>query len=72
MLRDTTPRAGLAESCRTALKKWEWSPATKDGQRVKTFLVGRMKPREMVGTFVDDSGTTGECGQCGKESPDAR
>jgi TonB family protein len=39
VLRDTTPRAGLAESCRTALKKWEWTPATKDGQRVKTWIV---------------------------------
>lgn len=37
-LRDTAPRVGLAEACRTALEKWEWTPAMKDGKRVKTWI----------------------------------
>jgi hypothetical protein len=31
-----------------------------DGQRVKTFLIGKMKGHEIVGTFVDDAGITGQ------------
>jgi Gram-negative bacterial TonB protein C-terminal len=31
-----------------------------DGQRVKTFLIGKMTVNEIVGTFVDDAGITGE------------
>jgi TonB family protein len=31
-----------------------------DGQHVKTFFIGKMKVNEIVGTFVDDAGTTGE------------
>jgi hypothetical protein len=31
-----------------------------DGQRVKTFFVGKMQKHEIVGSFVDDSGITGE------------
>lgn len=31
-----------------------------DGQRVKTFLVGKMNEYEIVGTFVDHVGITGE------------
>lgn len=30
-----------------------------DGQRVKSFLVGRIAGDRIVGTFVDDAGTTG-------------
>jgi protein TonB len=39
VLRDTTPKVGLADSCRRALAGWEWSPAIKDGKRVKTWVV---------------------------------
>jgi TonB family protein len=38
-LRDTSPRVGLAEACKSALSRWEWSPAVKDGKRVKTWIV---------------------------------
>jgi hypothetical protein len=31
-----------------------------DGQRTKTFLVGKMTGNKIVGTFVDDSGVRGE------------
>ena len=31
-----------------------------DGQRVKAFLVGRIKGTKIVGTFVDDAGITGD------------
>jgi hypothetical protein len=31
-----------------------------DGERVKTFLIGKMNERQIVGTFVDDVGITGE------------
>jgi hypothetical protein len=31
-----------------------------DGQRVKTLLIGKMKEHEIVGTFVDEAGITGE------------
>jgi|SRR5580704_13266050 TonB family protein len=31
-----------------------------DGQYVKTFFIGKMKVNEIVGTFVDDAGITGE------------
>ena len=31
-----------------------------DGRRVKTFFVGIIKKHEIVGTFVDDGGITGE------------
>lgn len=39
ILRDTTPKVGLGEACRDALKKWEWQPAIKDGKRVKSWTV---------------------------------
>ena len=32
----------------------------RDGQHVKTFLIGRMTGAKIVGTFVDNAGTTGE------------
>jgi TonB family protein len=31
-----------------------------DGQRVKTLFVGKIKKHEIVGSFVDDAGITGE------------
>lgn len=31
-----------------------------DGPPVKTFLIGKIKKHEIVGTFVDDAGITGE------------
>ncbi|MEO6324355.1 MAG: energy transducer TonB [Thermoanaerobaculia bacterium] len=37
-LRDTSPRVGLGDACRSALSKWEWAPAVKDGKRVKTWI----------------------------------
>jgi TonB family protein len=37
--RDTTPRVGLGESSVAAVKQWEWTPATKDGVKVKTWIV---------------------------------
>ena len=37
--RDTTPRVGLGEASVTAVKQWEWTPATKDGVKVKTWIV---------------------------------
>ncbi|MBK8598410.1 MAG: TonB family protein [Holophagales bacterium] len=37
--RDTNPRVGLGESSLTAVKQWEWTPATKDGVKVKTWIV---------------------------------
>ncbi len=39
ILRDTTPRVGLGESSREALKRWSWKPATKDGKNVKVWIV---------------------------------
>jgi len=37
--RDTSPRVGLGEASVTAVKQWEWTPATKDGVKVKTWIV---------------------------------
>lgn len=37
--RDTTPKVGLGEASLTAVKQWEWTPATKDGVKVKTWIV---------------------------------
>jgi len=37
--RDTTPKVGLGESSVAAVKQWEWTPATKDGVKVKTWIV---------------------------------
>jgi TonB family protein len=37
--RDTTPKAGLGEASVTAVKQWEWTPATKDGVKVRTWIV---------------------------------
>ncbi len=38
ILRDTNPAVGLADATREALKRWEWSPATKDGKPVKSWI----------------------------------
>lgn len=38
IMRDTTPPVGLADTTREALKRWVWSPATKDGKPVKTWV----------------------------------
>lgn len=37
--RDTTPKVGLGEASVAAVKQWEWNPATKDGVKVKTWIV---------------------------------
>ena len=37
--RDTSPKVGLGEASLTAVKQWEWTPATKDGVKVKTWIV---------------------------------
>ncbi len=39
ILRDTTPRVGLGDASKTALELWRWKPATKDGHKVKTWIV---------------------------------
>ncbi len=37
--RDTTPKVGLGDTSLSAVKQWEWTPATKDGVKVKTWIV---------------------------------
>ena len=37
--RDTTPKVGLGEASVAAVKQWQWTPATKDGVKVKTWIV---------------------------------
>lgn len=37
ILRDTSPRVGLGESARAAVEKWTWTPALKDGKKVRTW-----------------------------------
>jgi len=39
ILRDTSPKVGLGDSSKAALEQWRWKPATKDGHRVKTWIV---------------------------------
>lgn len=39
LYRDTSPKVGLGEASVTAVKQWEWKPATKDGVRVRTWIV---------------------------------
>src|SRR5450830_1758941 len=39
ILRDTSPRVGLGDASKAALERWHWKPATKDGHRVKTWIV---------------------------------
>jgi serine/threonine-protein kinase len=38
ILRDTAPKVGLGDASKSALEKWRWKPATKDGHRVKTWI----------------------------------
>lgn len=38
IIRDTPLRVGLGEASRDALQRWEWTPALKDGKRVKTWV----------------------------------
>ncbi len=37
ILRDTRPNVGLGESARDAVLKWTWTPARKDGKKVRTW-----------------------------------
>lgn len=37
--RDTTPKVGLGEASVSAVKEWQWTPATKDGVKVKTWII---------------------------------
>ncbi|HQR47679.1 MAG TPA: energy transducer TonB, partial [Thermoanaerobaculia bacterium] len=37
ILRDTSPRVGLAESSKSAVERWTWKPATKNGRKVRTW-----------------------------------
>ena len=37
--RDSAPRGGRGDTSRSAVKQWEWTPATKDGVKVKTWIV---------------------------------
>jgi len=37
ILRDTRPKVGLGESSKEAVERWIWTPATKDGKKVKTW-----------------------------------
>ena len=39
IVRDTTPKVGLGEVSKAALEQWRWKPATKDGHKVKTWIV---------------------------------
>jgi TonB family protein len=39
ILRDTSPKVGLGDASKAALEQWRWKPATKDGHRVKTWIV---------------------------------
>jgi TonB family protein len=38
VLRDTSPRVGLADVSVDAIRNWAWQPAVKDGKRVKTWI----------------------------------
>ncbi|MFI5182322.1 MAG: TonB family protein [Thermoanaerobaculia bacterium] len=37
ILRDTSPRVGLGDSAKAAVERWTWTPATKDGKKVRTW-----------------------------------
>ncbi|MGE5715348.1 MAG: TonB family protein [Acidobacteriota bacterium] len=39
ILRDTALKVGLGEASRAALEQWRWKPATKDGHKVKVWIV---------------------------------
>jgi TonB family protein len=38
ILRDTKRKVGLAESSRDAIGRWTWTPAMKNGKKVKTWI----------------------------------
>ncbi len=38
VLRDTTPKVGLGETSKAAVLKWTWTPASKDGRKVRTWM----------------------------------
>ncbi|HSB36377.1 MAG TPA: energy transducer TonB, partial [Thermoanaerobaculia bacterium] len=37
ILQDTTPKVGFGESSKAAVERWIWTPATKDGRKVRTW-----------------------------------
>lgn len=37
ILRDTAPKVGLAETSKAAVERWTWTPATRDGRKVRTW-----------------------------------
>ena len=39
ILRDTAPKVGLGDASKAALEQWRWKPATKDGHKVKTWII---------------------------------
>lgn len=39
ILRDTAPKVGLGDASKAALEQWRWKPATKDGHKVKVWIV---------------------------------
>jgi TonB family protein len=39
ILRDTAPKVGLGDASKSALEQWRWKPATKDGHKVRTWIV---------------------------------
>ena len=39
IMRDTDPKVGLGDASKGALEQWRWKPATKDGHKVKTWIV---------------------------------
>ncbi|MFI5198024.1 MAG: TonB family protein [Thermoanaerobaculia bacterium] len=39
IVRDTNPNVGLGDVSKAALEQWRWKPATKDGHKVKTWIV---------------------------------
>jgi TonB family protein len=39
ILRDTALKVGLGDASKSALEQWRWKPATKDGHKIKTWIV---------------------------------
>lgn len=37
ILQDTSPKVGLAENSKAAVERWLWTPATKEGRKVRTW-----------------------------------
>ncbi|HEX7528572.1 MAG TPA: energy transducer TonB, partial [Thermoanaerobaculia bacterium] len=38
ILRDTAPKVGLGDASKFAREQWRWTPATKDGHKVKVWI----------------------------------